>query len=251
VVDGDLTDHGTLPGACQGVTTVVATATVISARLAGARHPSIREVNEVGMAALVLAAENTGVARFVYLSVAGVEGSPGSPLHRAKLATERRPAGSSIRTVIVRPDAFQDIHRAPLGPFDLKAGKVAVFGKGDTKRRLVGMDNVAQIVVAVALEADPPPIVEFGGPEALSRNEAIAIAERLTGRTMKTMRMPRAVAKVGMRLLDRPNDALASVFGAGLHQDLVAAAWDDAPFRARGTTPRSVTEWLEQQVKTV
>ena len=133
----------------------------------------------------------------------------------------------------------------------MKAGKVAVFGKGDTKRRWVGVDDVATLMVALAVEADPPEVVEFGGPEALSRNEAIAIAQRLTGRTMTIQRVPRAVARIGLRLLDRPNDALASIFGAGLHQDLVVADWDDSPFRVREITPRSATEWLEQQAKSV
>jgi uncharacterized protein YbjT (DUF2867 family) len=215
------------------------------------RHPSIGEVDEIGIAALIAAAESAGVERFVYTSFAGADDSFGSPLDRAKLGTERRLKSSSMRTVIARPDAFQEVHLAPLGRFDMKAGKVGVFGRGDTKRRWVGVDDVAKLVVALAVEADPPELVEFGGPEALSRNEAIAVAERLTGRTMKIQRVPRALTKIGMRLLDRPNDAVASIFGAGLHQDLVVADWDDGPFRARGITARSATEWLEQQAKSV
>jgi uncharacterized protein YbjT (DUF2867 family) len=247
VVRGDLTDQETLPDACRGVQTVVATATIIARRLAAGRQPSIREVDEVGMAALVDAAEKAGVQRFVYMSYAGVDDSLGAPLDRAKLAIERRLRSSRMRTVIVRPDAFQEIHLGPIGRFDLQAGKVAVFGKGDTKHRWVAVDDVAQLVAALALEPDPPSIVEFGGPEALSRNEAIAIAERLTGRRLKRQRMPRIAGKLGMRLLDRPNDAVASIFGAGLHLDLVEADWDDAPLRVRGITPRSATEWLTQQ----
>lgn len=143
------------------------------------------------------------------------------------------------------------VHLAPLGRFDLKAGRVAVIGAGDTKRRWVGVDDVAQLVAELALEADPPEVLEFGGPEALSRNEAIAVAERLTGRRMKKQRTPRAVAKLGLRLLDRPNDALASILGTGLHLDLVEADWDDSPFRTRGITPRSATGWLEQQAHSI
>jgi nucleoside-diphosphate-sugar epimerase len=154
-----------------------------------------------------------------------------------------------MRTVIARPDAFQEIHLGPLGRFDIRAGKVAVFGKGDTKRRYVGVADVAGLVIALALEPDPPSVVEFGGSELLSRNEAIAVAERLTGHRMKRQRKPRSVARLGLRLLDRPNDALASVFGAGLHQDLVEADWDDAPLRTRGISARSASAWLEVQAK--
>ena len=94
------------------------------------------------------------------------------------------------------------------------------------------------------MEDDPPAVVEFGGPESMSRNEAAAVAERLTGRPMKVQRMPRAVARLGMRLLSRPNDALASVFGTGLLQDLAPATWDDEPLRERGIAPRSTTDHI-------
>jgi uncharacterized protein YbjT (DUF2867 family) len=69
IVRGDLTDPNSLLPACEGVATVVATATAIGRRLAGAKRPTIHEVDHVGMSALIDAAERAGVARFVYLSV--------------------------------------------------------------------------------------------------------------------------------------------------------------------------------------
>jgi uncharacterized protein YbjT (DUF2867 family) len=249
VVPGDLTDPQSLAAACSGVATVVASATVIGRRLAGARHPSIRDVDEIGMADLVTAAEDAGAERFVYVSYAGVDAGLGSPLERAKLATEERLKDSPMRTVIVRPDAFQDVHLAPLGRFDMEHGKVAVFGKGDTKRRWVSVDDVAALLATVAVEPDPPAVVEFGGPEALTRNEAIAIAEQVTGKRMKRQTMPRAIARLGMRLLDRPNDALASVFGAGLLQDLVESRWDDTALTQRGITAKPASEFIREQAR--
>ena len=47
VVPGDLTDAGSLGSACDGVDVVVASATAIVRRLAGAKGPTIREVDEV------------------------------------------------------------------------------------------------------------------------------------------------------------------------------------------------------------
>jgi uncharacterized protein YbjT (DUF2867 family) len=89
---------------------------------------------------------------------------------------------------------------------------------------------------------DPPDIITFGGPEAISRNEALAIAEQATGRTIKVQRMPRALARLGMRVLDRPNPAMATIFGTGLMRDLLRVTWDDAPLRERGITPRSASD---------
>ena len=247
VAHGDLTAPQSLAAACEGVDTIVATATAIARRLSSAGGPSIKEVDEIGMAALVDAAQSAGVERFVYLSYAGVDTQFGSPLEHAKAAIERKLSRSSMRAVLVRPDAFQEIHLAPLGRFDMAAGKVAVFGKGDNKRPYVSTDDVAALVAALAVKADPPDVVEFGGPEAISRNEAIRAAERITGRPMKRQAMPLWAARAGVRVLSKPKDGLASVFATGLMLDLVEATWDDEPLRARGIQPRSVTEWLRQQ----
>jgi uncharacterized protein YbjT (DUF2867 family) len=247
VVEGDLTNPASLRSACAGVDVVVASATVIGRRLAGAKGPSIHEADEVGMASLVDAAEATGVRRFVYLSYAGLDGALGTPLERAKLATERRLAASPMQRVIVRPDAFQEVHLAPLGRFDINAGRVATFGKGDMKRRWVATDDVAALVAAVATESDPPPIVEFGGPEPLSRNEAVAVAERATGRSIKVQHAPLPLARLVMKVLGRRNDAMASIVGTGVMMDRTVGTWDDSPLRERGITPRSATEWINQQ----
>jgi uncharacterized protein YbjT (DUF2867 family) len=147
----------------------------------------------------------------------------------------------------VRPDAFQEIHLGPLGRFDIAQGKVGVIGKGDAKQRWVSTDDVAALVVAVAVEPDPPALIEFGGPEALSRNEAIALATELTQRRMKVQRMPEPIARLAIRLLNQTNDGLASAFGGGLLQSLHDARWTDEPLRSRGITPRSTTDFLRDQ----
>ncbi|MDQ0619726.1 SDR family oxidoreductase [Arthrobacter globiformis] len=247
VVRGDLTVPSSLRAACEGVDTVIATATAMGRRLAGTSQSTIKDVDEEGMGSLVAAAEAVGVRRFVYLSFTGVEYAIGTPLEQAKLAIEKRLHSSSMQTVIVRADAFQEVHLAPLGRFDMAAGKAAIIGKGDTKRRWVATEDVAALLCAVALEPAPPALVEFGGPEALSKNEAVVVAKKLTGRPMKTQRMPRLVARLAVRLLKRRNDALASVFGAGLHQDLYEATWDDEPLRQRGISPKPASVFLREQ----
>jgi uncharacterized protein YbjT (DUF2867 family) len=249
VVAGDLVDRDSLRAACQDAGVVVATATAIGRQLAGMRRPTMREVDEIGMGHLVDAAEAAGVRRFVYVSFAGADTALGTALERAKLAIEDRLCVSPMTATIVRPDAFQDIHLAPIGRFDIAAGKAAIFGKGDTQRRPVSTEDVAALIVSVALDRAPPAVIEFGGPELITRNEAVALAERLTGRTFKRQRMPRPVARLGIRVLGRRNPALASVFGAGLLQDLRPADWDDAPLRERGIVPRSATDYITEQVR--
>jgi uncharacterized protein YbjT (DUF2867 family) len=247
VVRGDLTVPASLGAACEGIDTVIATATAIGRRLAGASKLTIGEVDGKGMVALVDAAEAAGVRRFVYLSFAGVEAPIGTPLEYAKLAVAKRLSISSMEGVIVRADAFQEVHLAPTARFDIASGKAAIIGKGNTKRRWVATEDVAALLCAVALEPAPPALIEFGGPEPLTKNEAVAIAQNLTHRRMKVQRMPRLVARLLVRLLKRRNDALASAFGAGLHQDLNEATWDDEPLRQRGINPKSATDFVREQ----
>ena len=246
-VRGELTDTASLRDACRGVDTVVATATVMARRLAGQTRQSIAEVDRAGMCSLVEAAERHGVSRFLYMSFAGADRGVGSPLEHAKLAVERQLQAASMQSVSIRADGFQEIHLRPIGRFDLHGGKVSVIGKGATRRRLVSIEDVAALIAALADERDPPEVVEFGGPELISRNEAIAVAERVLGRRMKVQRMPRQLARIGMRALSSRNDSLASVFGAGLHQDLVEADWDDSALTQRGINPQSVSRYIELQ----
>ena len=249
-VEADLAEPASLAGVCDDADVVIATATVIGRRLAGARRPSIRDVDERGMTALIDEADRAGVGRFVFVSFAGLETSFGTPIERAKLAGERRLAGSSMPAVIVRPDGFHEIHLTELGRFDIERGKLAIIGKGDNRRRWVSTEDVGALVAAVATEADPPAVIEFGGPEALSKNECAAIAVEALGGDVTIRHMPRSIARLMSRVLSRPHDGIASVMGLALHQDLVPAPWDDAPLRQRGIAPTSTSEFIREQART-
>jgi hypothetical protein len=73
------------------------------------------------MLRLVDAAERAAASWLVYVSIAAADRALGSPLDRAKLAVEQRLRRSAMTSVIVRPDAFQEIHLAPIGRFDMSA----------------------------------------------------------------------------------------------------------------------------------
>lgn len=250
-VRGDLLDRTSLAAACQGIDTVIATATAISRRIAGTSSASIQEVDGIGMGNLVEAAEGARVQRFVYMSFPMGGVTMGTPLEHAKRAVERRLADSPMRTVVVRADGFQEVQLSPAARFDLAAGRASVIGRGNTRRRLVAAGDVAALLAAMALETAPPAVIEVGGPEALTRNETIRIAGDMGGRRLKVRRMPRLAARWMVRLLRRRNDALASALGAALLADLQEATWDDKPLRERGIVPRPVSAFLEEQVRSL
>jgi uncharacterized protein YbjT (DUF2867 family) len=245
VARGDLRDPVSLDAACAGVTTVVSTATAISRILAGERT-SLASVDGAGTQDLIAAAEAAGVQRFVFVSYAGLDEAPGSPLDRAKRAGEQHLARSPLQSVVVRPEPFQELWLAPVTGLDWSAGKLTIYGRGDNPVPYIATENVAALLADLALADDTPRLIQVGGPERLTRNEVANAGERLTGRTMKRRHVPRAVLRLGSKALARPRPALASLMGLSLLVDTVPSRSSDAPLLERGIEPRAATDFLLQ-----
>jgi NADH dehydrogenase len=243
VVRGDLTDPSSLPPALDGVNTVVTTANSISRLLAGDRTVSIDAVDRDGNAALVQSAERAGVDRFVFLSAAMLEAAaPLAPFAAAKLATEMLLRASVMHEVLIRPDKFQEVWLSPMTGLNPASGRALVYGRGQAPERYVAEDDVAELTAHLALEPDPPRVVEFGGPEAMTRLEVVAAVERATGRPMRRIHVPRAALALGARLARPIKPEVASLMGMALAADRSVATWDDAPLRERGIDARPVSE---------
>lgn len=243
VVRGDLTDPSSLPPALDGVGTVVSTANSLARMLGGDRSVSIQAVDQAGNAALVRAAEQAGVDRFVFVSAAMVEEAAAlAPFAAAKQQTERLLRESRLHEVIVRPDKFQEVWLGPATGLDPSKRRAIVYGRGLMPERYVAEDDVAKLCAMLATEDDPPRVVAFGGPEALTRLEVVAAMERAYGVRMRRIHVPRGLLAVGARLAARPKPEAASLLGMALTADRVRGEWDDQPLRERGITPRSVSE---------
>lgn len=246
VVRGDLREAASLGPALVGVDTVVTTANAISRILSGAKDVTIAGVDGTGNLNLIRAAQNAGVTRFVLLSGAGLgpQLAGMAPLSGAKWAAEQALAATPMQRVIVRPDMFQEVWLAPMTGIDAAAGKALIYGRGQTPQRYVAIDDVADLVAHLTLADSPPEVVEFGGPQALSRMEVVALFEEATGAPMKVRHVPRLALSVGHRVLARPKPEIASLMAMALYADTHPATWDDAPLRAAGITPRPASEFI-------
>jgi uncharacterized protein YbjT (DUF2867 family) len=100
IVRGDLRDAAALPPAVAGVQTVISTANAMSRVLGGKTDLTLRNVDDLGNANLVRAAEQAGVERFVFLSFPGAILAASTPFSDAKLATEHRLQQSSMHEVM-------------------------------------------------------------------------------------------------------------------------------------------------------
>ena len=247
VVAGDFRDAGSLRTAVIGVETVVSTVTVIARALAGEKDADFGSVDAAGHRELISAAEAAGVGRFVFVSAARsrLEPTASTPLGMGKVATEDRLSGSALREVIVRPDQFQEIWLSPMAQFNWPARKVVIFGKGETPTRYVAIDDVGDAVAQLAMAGGPPRVIEFGGPDLLTRKQAVEVFEQVLEEPIRRRHVPRTVIRLGAVALRRSRPALASVMGGALAADLYPASWDDSPLRDLGIQPRSVRAYAQ------
>jgi uncharacterized protein YbjT (DUF2867 family) len=249
IVRGDLRDLPSLGPAVAGIDTIVSTANAMARVLAGSTDLTLRDVDERGNANLARAADAAGVRRFVFLSFPKQILAARTPFANAKLATEQRLRDARLREVIVRPDMYQEVWLSPLVQFDWPNRSVTIFGKGDARHAYVAVDDVAEAVIRWATADDPPRVVEFGGPERMTRNEAADAFERALGAPVKRRHVPRPVLRLGSSALRGVRPALASVMGQALAADLEDSRADDSALRTLGLAPRPVSAYIEAAVR--
>ena len=246
VIRGDLRDPATLGPALAGVDTVVTTANAIGRILGGATDVTIAAVDGDGNQNLIRAAEEAGVGRFVFVSAAGMGADLArlSPMMAAKWSAEKALRATSMQVVLVRPDMFQEVWLAPLTGIDPAAGTPLIYGRGELPHRYVAVDEVARLCAHLAVMADPPTVVEFGGPESLSRMQVVAAFEAATGRKLKVRHVPDAAMSFGHWALARIKPEVASLMGMALFFDTHPGTWDDKPLREAGIEPRPATAYI-------
>ena len=110
---GDLTDPTSLELCCEGMDTIIATAT---ATIPNRKSDTVHAVDDVGYKNMIAAAVNQGVRRFVFVSVplAG-SASPQAAVFACKRRTENLLLASGMEVVILRTDAFMDAQFALMG----------------------------------------------------------------------------------------------------------------------------------------
>jgi NADH dehydrogenase len=180
IVVGDLGEPDSLRAACRGVRAVVSAVPGPSAQ-----------------PALIDAAREAAVVRFVYVSLAGLVNG-GSPLERETHAAERRLHDSGLASTILRPAFVMDAWLSPLVGFDLAARRVRVYGRGDARVTWIAAGDVADVAVACV---DAPvagrATVELCGPDSLSPLEIVELAEQIGGRPIEVEHVPLGVFERG------------------------------------------------------
>jgi NADH dehydrogenase len=244
LVKGDLKQAASLRTACAGSSVVVSTATATSRKGGG---DTIESVDRDGQLALVRAAADAGVRRFVYISAAPSRCH--CPFLRYKREVEQAVRTSGMEWVILQPTAFMDVWLSPLMGWNLVSGRARLLGKGDTRTSFIHAGDVAAFAVLAAVRRSlANRELRLGGPEALSGREVVAICQEVTGRPFTVQHVPRVVlgaASLLLRPVDtRTSSLLAMGASTAKHDDVIDMAPLLAEFPVELTSVRRYVERL-------
>jgi len=198
LVYGDLQDRASLDAACVGVDAIISSASSISSRVGS----YIATVDLQGQRNLIDAAKDAGVDRFVFVSFSG-NLTTDSPLNRAKRTIEAEVQASGMSYTILRSSFFMEYWLSPLIGFDYPNRKAMIFGAGENPISFITIGDVAQ---AAAIAGDGPSardqVIDIGGPDALSPNEALRIFEGVVGAPFAVQYVPEAALEAQMSATD-------------------------------------------------
>jgi len=175
LVTADLKDRASLDAACKGVATIVSTA---SATLSRQEGDSIESVDEAGQLSLISAAEDEGVAHFVFVSFP--ETGLDFALERAKRKVEARLRSAKPTFTVIQATFFIEVWLSAHFGFDPAHGAARLLGNGDGKVSWVSLQDVARFVAAAAEGGRyAGQVLTLGGPDPLSQRDVIQIFQEL------------------------------------------------------------------------
>jgi len=227
-VVGDLREPASLAAACQGIETVITTATTTVSMQPG---DSIPTTDQQGTLNLVAAARQAGVKQFIYLSYSANLDNCATPcaLTVAKRTVEQAVIASGMTFTILRPSAFMEFWLSPAGGFDFPHAKANVFGDGHARLSYISVGDVAEYAVeSVDNPAARNTIFELGGPAALSAVEAAQVFQQFGGKPFELQYVPAAALQAQR---DAATNPLQQTFAALMLAEANGDEVDDRPAR--------------------
>ncbi|MBD2480902.1 SDR family oxidoreductase [Planktothrix sp. FACHB-1365] len=191
LVPGDLCEPESLKAALEGVTAVIDAATARPTDSLG-----IKQVDWEGKVALIQAAAQAGVQRFVFFSFLDAEKYPQVPLLEIKRCTELFLAESGLKYTILRPCGF---FQGLIGQYAIPIlDQQAVWVPGvSSPVAYMDTQDIAKFAVKALSVAETEnrsfPVV---GSKAWTAEDIIALCERLSNKQAKITRTPTEILRL-------------------------------------------------------
>jgi len=200
LVQGDMTEPDTLRGAVDGVESVVHLVAIRQGK-----RSQFEAVMSRGTRALLDAARDAGVRRFVHMSALGTtdETKDLVPYYRAKWDMEQAVQASGLPHVIFRPSFVFAPDGGILPTFRRLARLTPVtpiVGSGEQRLQPIWADDLA-LCFARALEDDGATnrTFELGGPDVVTWNELYERIAKVLGKRRALAHIPAGLASTGAR----------------------------------------------------
>jgi len=185
LVRGDLCDRESLLPALEGVTAIV---DAVTARATDSL--TIKQVDWEGNVALIQAAQNAGIERFIFLSILDAEKYPDVPLMEIKRCVEGFLAESGLNYTVIRTAGFL---QGLIGQYAIPIlEKQAVWVMGNTAAiAYIDTQDLAKFVIrALKVPETSKQTFSVVGTRAWEAYEIIRLCERLSGQEARITRMP-------------------------------------------------------------
>lgn len=177
---GDLKDKLSLESACQGVDTVITTAT--AAQRGG--MDTFQTVDIEGNKNLVRAAKANGVGHLIFISALGASKEHPNPLFSAKAQAEDCIKASGMDYTILASEPFMEVWIGLVVGMPLSQGQpVTLMGEGRRVHSFISSGDVAAFAVAsVNNQKARNAYIPLGGPQAVTWGDILASVSKVTGK---------------------------------------------------------------------
>lgn len=271
IVRGDLRDRASLDAACTGVDAVIATANVVLPR----KGDTFATTEGKGYRDLIAACRAAGVRQFVYISVPVTPIDERVPTVRSKRAVERELLASGLEYTIWRSAPFAEVWFALCGCATVtrgapstparsfwftrvflkfasglveRRGIALVPGDGNALQAFVSIDDVAALLArSVGHPAARNAILDLGGPDVMTWNDAAQMMGRVLGRPVKAIHTPTAVYRAQMALLRPVSEHAANIMGLNWFATYPTAFEMGATYATFGVRPTRIEDMLRRK----
>jgi uncharacterized protein YbjT (DUF2867 family) len=192
-VVAEATDPATLPGITRNIE-IVFSSLGITRQKDGL---TFMDVDYHGNLNLLNEAKNSGVAKFIYVSVFRAHEMAQIKAMQAKLRFEAELRKSGLDFTIIYPNGFYSDMLEYLNM--AKKGRGYVFGTGDQKINPIHGRDLAEVCVSAA--SSNVKEIYVGGPDILSQKEILSMAFDILGKKSNISRIPMWVRDFSLKLL--------------------------------------------------
>jgi len=200
VVEGDVTEAGTLEGAAQGCSSVIHLVAIIEEQ----GDATFDRVIRLGTENIVAEAKRAGVSRFIHMSALGAQDDARYAYMQAKWRAEQAVIQSGLDYTIFRPsvvfgpgDGFINALAGVIKQFPV----IPVVGSGKSKFQPVAIEQVA---AAFARAVDDPStskqLFELGGAKTYTYEEMLDIIAKQLGKQKRKIHVPVGLMKPVVQL---------------------------------------------------